>query len=80
MTSIAQSALRTAGQARTNSLLVALTRAGFVGYGLLHLAVGWLALQIAFGHANQEGSQSGAFRLLSHQPLGRPLLVVGPLR
>ena len=73
---MAQSVRRTAGKARHNSLLVALTRAGFVGYGLLHLAVGWLALQIAFGHATQEGSQSGAFRLLSQQPLGRPLLIV----
>jgi hypothetical protein len=76
MTSLAQSARRTAGRARNSSVLVALTRSGFVGYGLLHLAVAWLALQIAFGHASQEGSQSGAFQLLSHQPLGRPLLVV----
>jgi len=76
MTSMAQSARRTAGRARNSSVLEALTRSGFVGYGLLHLAVGWLALQIAFGHATQEGSQSGAFRLLSHQPLGRPLLIV----
>lgn len=76
MTSMAQSARRTAGRARNSTLLEALTRGGFVGYGLLHLAVAWLALQIAFGHANAEGSQSGAFQLLSHQPLGRPLLVV----
>jgi hypothetical protein len=76
MTSIAHSARRTAVKARNSGLLEALTRAGFVGYGLLHLAVGWLALQIAFGRADQEGSQSGAFQLLAHQPLGRPLLVV----
>jgi hypothetical protein len=76
MTSMAHSARRTVGRARHSHLLEALTRGGFVGYGLLHLAVGWLALQIAFGHATQEGSQSGAFKLLSHQPLGRPLLVV----
>jgi Domain of Unknown Function (DUF1206) len=76
MTSMAQSARRTAGRARNSSVLEALTRGGFVGYGLLHLAVAWLALQIAFRRAGQEGSQSGAFQLLSHQPLGRPLLVV----
>lgn len=75
MTTMARSARRTAGKARNSSLLEVLTRAGFVGYGLLHLAVGWLAVQIASGHTTQEGSQSGAFTLLSHQPLGRPLLV-----
>ena len=72
---MAQPARRTAGRARNSSVLEVLTRGGFVGYGLLHLAVGWLALQIAFGRATQEGSRSGAFRL-AHQPLGRPLLVV----
>jgi hypothetical protein len=76
MTSMAGSARRTAGRARNSSVLVTLTRGGFLGYGLLHLAVAWLALQIAFGHSDEEGSQSGAFQLLSHQPLGRPLLVV----
>ena len=76
MSSMAQSARRTASRTRNSSLLKGLTRGGFVGYGLLHLAVAWLALQIAFRHASQEGSQSGAFQLLAHQPLGRPLLVV----
>jgi hypothetical protein len=76
MTSLAQSARTTAGKARNSRILEVSARAGFVGYGVLHLAVAWLAVQIAFGHATEEGSQSGAFRLLSHQPLGRPLLVV----
>jgi hypothetical protein len=53
-----------------------MTRGGFVGYGLLHLAGAWLAVQIAFGHPSQEGSQSSAFQLLARQPLGRLLLVV----
>jgi len=75
MTSLAQSARSTAGKARNSTILEVLTRAGFVGYGLLHLAVAWLAVQIAFGHTGQEGSQSGAFRLLSHTPFGRPLLI-----
>jgi Domain of Unknown Function (DUF1206) len=53
-----------------------MTRGGFVGYGLLHLAVAWLALQIALGHPSDEGDQSGAFRVLLRQPFGRPLLIV----
>ncbi len=51
-----------------------MTRAGFVGYGLLHLAVAWLALEIAWGHPATTSDQGGAFRLLARQPLGRPLL------
>jgi hypothetical protein len=76
MSSLTHSARRTARRARNSTLLEMLTRAGFVGYGLLHLAVAWLALQIAFGHTREEGDQSGAFRVLMHQPLGRPLLLV----
>jgi hypothetical protein len=60
---------------RSNALVVP-TRAGFIGYGLLHLAVAWLALQIALGHPTGEGSQSGAFSLLARQPLGHALLII----
>jgi hypothetical protein len=76
MSSLTHSVRRTAGAARRSGVLEMLTRGGFVGYGLLHLAVAWLALQIALGSAGEEGDQSGAFRVLLHQPLGRPLLVV----
>jgi hypothetical protein len=65
----------TARRVRQSTALKVLTRAGFVGYGLLHLAVAWLALQIALGRASDEGDQSGALRILLRQPLGRPLLV-----
>lgn len=70
-----QTARRTAWQTRHSRLLVVLTRVGFIGYGLLHLAVAWLALQIALGHPTEEGDQSGALRVLVRQPFGRPLLV-----
>jgi hypothetical protein len=48
---------------------------GFIGYGILHLAVAWLAVQIALGHASDSGDQSGAFRTLAGQPFGRFLLI-----
>jgi hypothetical protein len=48
---------------------------GFIGYGLLHLAVAWLAVQIALGHASNTGDQSGAFRTLAGQPFGRFILI-----
>jgi hypothetical protein len=70
------SARRTARRAARSGALEALTRVGFIGYGLLHLAVAWLAVQIALGHPGGDGDQSGAFRYLAARPFGRVLLVV----
>src|SRR5690349_7679771 len=39
-----------------------LKRVGFIGYGLLHLALAWVAAQIALGDSGEEGDQSGAFK------------------
>jgi hypothetical protein len=57
-----------------NELLKGLTRVGFIGYGLLHLALAWVAAQIALGQGGEEGDQSGAFQKLAHQPFGEVLL------
>jgi hypothetical protein len=53
-----------------------LTRIGLIGYGVTHLIVGWIALQIAFGKSPAEGDQSGAFKTLADQPVGKWLLVL----
>jgi hypothetical protein len=66
----------TARRAARNPVLVGLTRTGFIGYGLVHLALGSLAIQIALGHSVQEGDQSGAFHVLAGQPFGKLLLIV----
>jgi hypothetical protein len=76
MSSLTHTARRSAGRARNSTVLEVLTRGGFVGYGLLHLAVAWLALRIALGRTGEEGDQSGAFRVLLRQPFGRPLLIL----
>jgi len=46
-----------------------------LGYGVTHVLVGWIALQLAFGKAAKEGDQSGAFKTLAEQPLGKFLLI-----
>jgi Domain of Unknown Function (DUF1206) len=53
-----------------------LTKVGFIGYGLLHLALAWLAVQIAVSHSTTHADQVGAFQLLQKQPTGRVLLVI----
>lgn len=72
--SVMTGAKRATLRAANSSALENLTRAGLVGYGILHLAVAWLALQIATGRPSTEGDQSGAFRVLAAQPLGRFLV------
>jgi hypothetical protein len=69
----ARSAARQAGHSKT---LTALTRFGLITYGVLHALVGWLALQIAFGHPASEGDQSGAFQTLARQPFGKVMLTL----
>lgn len=45
-------------------------RGGFVVYGVIHLALAWLALQIAFGHHQKQASSTGAIQTLARQPFG----------
>lgn len=66
----------TARRAASSKWLERLTRIGLIGYGVTHLIVGWIALQIAFGKATKEGDQGGAFKTLASQPAGKFLLVV----
>ena len=67
-------AANTARRATQSDLFKNLTKVGFVGYGLLHLALAWVAAQIAFGEGSQEGDQSGALQKLAEQPFGKVLL------
>jgi hypothetical protein len=48
---------------------------GLVSFGLVHLMLAWLALQIAFGGRN-EATPGGALQQLTQQPLGGVLLWV----
>jgi hypothetical protein len=53
----------------------ALVGVGLVSYGLVHLVLAWLALQIAFG-GREDASAGGALQQLTQQPLGTVLLWV----
>jgi hypothetical protein len=50
-------------------------RAGLAARGVLYVAVGLLALQVALGD-NEEASREGALHAVARQPLGRMLVVV----
>lgn len=49
-------------------------RGGLVAYGLIHILIGWLAVQIAFGEKSKQASGTGALEYLAKQPLGGVLI------
>ncbi len=51
-------------------------RGGLVAYGLIHILIGWLAVQVAFGEKSKQASGSGALEYLAKQPLGGVLIWV----
>jgi Domain of Unknown Function (DUF1206) len=60
--------------------LALLGRAGFAARGLMYIVIGWIALQIAFGHSRQQADRTGALHELSSTPFGQAalwILVVG---
>ena len=74
----AGSALGTARRAGDSDALEHLARVGLIAYGVVHLLVAWLALQLAWGGGSggESADQSGAMARLAEQPLGTVLLWV----
>jgi hypothetical protein len=62
-------------QAGDSASLEALARVGLIAYGVVHLLISWLALQLAWGApARKSADPSGALRTVADQPLGKILL------
>ena len=76
MTSAVHSANESAKDAAQSRPVKIGARVGLAAYGLTHLVIGWLALQVAFGGGGQNADQGGAFQTLAAQPFGRVLLWV----
>jgi hypothetical protein len=67
-------ASNTAEQVHESDWLDHAIRAGLVAYGVVHLLVAWLAIQLALGEKEDQASNSGALHYLSQQPLGGVLV------
>jgi len=65
-----------AGRAGNSEALEHLARIGLIAYGVVHLLIAWLALQLAYGGGGESADQSGAMSTLAEQPFGKPLLWV----
>jgi fumarate reductase subunit D len=51
-------------------------RVGMVAYGIVHLTIAWLGIQLAFGDQGRAASRNGALRQLAQQPLGKVVVWV----
>ena len=68
-------AINKAEQASDSASLELLARLGLIAYGIVHLLIGWLAMQIAWsGSSGRSADSSGALKTLAGQPLGKVLL------
>lgn len=76
MTSAAESANRSAKQAARSRPVKIGVRVGIGAYGVTHLLIALLALQVAFGNRGERADQTGAFQDLAQQPFGQMLLWV----
>ncbi|SFL34299.1 DUF1206 domain-containing protein [Geodermatophilus ruber] len=73
----AGSAAGTTRRAGSSGALENLARVGLIAYGVVHLLIAWLALQLAWGgNTGAPADQSGAMATLAEQPVGKPLLWV----
>jgi hypothetical protein len=55
-------------------VLEAVARLGLVAYGVLHLLIGWLAVQLARGSGRTDADQTGALQTVAGTPGGTVLL------
>ena len=74
MTSAAESANQSAKNVAQSEPVKIGARVGIFAYGITHLLIAWLALQVAFGQGNERADQRGAFQALAEQPFGQVLL------
>lgn len=74
MTNTARDAGDTARRAADSKPLEMLARVGLVAYGVVHLLVGWIALQVAWAGSGDRADQSGALQTLAEQPYGPAVL------
>ena len=76
MSSATQNVKYTASRAADSKPLEYVARAGFIGYGIIHLLFAWIAFQVAFRGSGQESDQSGALQKLAGNGLGEVLLIL----
>jgi hypothetical protein len=63
-------------KAENSKVLDHAVRVGLIAYGIVHLLIAWVAIQLAFGDDEGSASSKGALSQLAQAPLGGTLLYV----
>ncbi len=74
MSSISTQAQSAGRQAHQSEWLDHAARIGLVAYGLVHLVLAWLAIQLALGDQEGSADSQGAVQQLAEQPFGQALV------
>ncbi len=69
-----QTAKAAGHRAADSSALRWLARAGLAARGIMYIIVGWIAVEVAFGHSSQKADRSGALQEISSKPVGGVLI------
>ncbi|MCP3785394.1 DUF1206 domain-containing protein [Micromonospora sp. A3M-1-15] len=75
MSSLSSRARGAVSRAADNPGLEHLTRAGFIGYGILHLLFAWVIARVASGGPTADRDQSGAMQEIADEPFGLALIL-----
>src|SRR3546814_8792422 len=51
-----------------------LARVGLLAFGVVHLVMGWLSIQLAIGDREGKADSNGAIQQLAEQPFGKALV------
>ena len=73
---VAAQAERVGRKTDDSSLLDHAVRVGLVAYGIVHLLIAWVAVQLAFGSEEGSASSDGALSQMASTPVGGVLLYV----
>ncbi len=73
---VGDEAVQTGQQVENSKTFSTLVTVGLVDYGVIHLIVAWIAVQLAWTGSKRQASQQGAFQELASNPVGDVLLWV----
>ena len=68
--------MRTAQRAQNSRLYDVAITVGLIAYGVVHLLIAWIALQLAWGKSSGKANEQGALQELASKPFGGVLLWV----
>jgi hypothetical protein len=74
MSSVSTRAQLHAQQARPSDWIEHAARVGLVAYGVVHLMIAWLAVQLALGDKEDSADSQGAVQQIAEQPFGQILV------